>query len=111
MCLLNVNMLVSLLMCESSMAHFHGLFCFSMLLTDCNIVYRTENRIMGSGHLILLYFCFKLQASDNAAFTGYETCELFTCNVYLNNVCDVLCIAQAGKDILMFLQEGFAVGS
>lgn len=35
------------------------------------------------------------KATENKAFTCYESCALFECDVYLHNVCDVLCIAQA----------------
>jgi hypothetical protein len=39
------------------------------------------------------------QSSEDKEFTSLENCELFECGVYMEDVCDVICIVKAGEKI------------
>ncbi|XP_028396376.1 integrator complex subunit 2-like [Dendronephthya gigantea] len=45
------------------------------------------------------------QSSENREFSALENCEFFECEVYMEDICDVLCIAQAELSELFPLDE------
>ncbi|CAB4005916.1 Integrator complex subunit 2 [Paramuricea clavata] len=45
------------------------------------------------------------KSSENKEFTSLESCELFECEVYMEDVCDVMCIVQAELPELFPLTE------
>lgn len=59
----------------------------------CNVSKSTYKRIS---------FVLILKCEQNEEFLRLESCELFECDVYMKEICDLICLAQAGKNIIYF---------